>query len=124
MSSRGNYHGGGDSILGSQEPQVVRDEDYDNVKSPNSEERFVNRDEDTSEERFVNRAEDTPQQVSGSGYEINIKTLNSGYLVNVGCQQIAVERTETLIKALGEYLENPSEFQQKWFNNPNRSKLS
>lgn len=44
--------------------------------------------------------------------EINIRPLNSGYLVNVGCQSVAVETTETLLKALGEYLNNPRDFEK------------
>ena len=61
---------------------------------------------------------------SSSLREVNIKPLNSGYLVNVGCQSVAVETTETLLKTLGEYLNNPSEFERVWNKNPNRNKLS
>ena len=60
---------------------------------------------------------------SNSLREVNIKPLNSGYLVNVGCQSVAVETTETLLKALGEYLNNPTGFERAWNNNPNRNKL-
>lgn len=110
MSNRGNYC---DGMLGNEEPQRGPSNNYNTVKS--------------SDETYLYINEDEPVRIgmdNGSGFEINIKTLNSGYLVTVGCQQVAVEQTETLVKALGAYLENPSEFQTKWFNNPNRSKLS
>jgi hypothetical protein len=55
--------------------------------------------------------------------EVNIKPLDSGYLVKVGCQSVAVETTETLIKALGDYLNNPESFERAWFKNKNRNKL-
>lgn len=55
--------------------------------------------------------------------EVNIKPLSSGYLVNVGCQSVAVETTETLLKTLGEYLNNPTEFERNWNRNKNRNKL-
>ena len=55
--------------------------------------------------------------------EVNIKPLDSGYLVKVGCQSIAVESTETLIKALNDYLTNPDNFERAWFKNKNRNKL-
>ena len=60
---------------------------------------------------------------SSSLREVNIKPLNSGYLVNVGCQSVAVETTENLLKALGEYLNNPTGFERAWNKNPNRNKL-
>jgi len=55
--------------------------------------------------------------------EVNIKPLDSGYLVKVGCQSVAVETTETLVKALSDYLNNPDSFERAWFKNKNRSKL-
>lgn len=60
---------------------------------------------------------------SASLREVNIRPLSSGYLVNVGCQSVAVETTETLLKTLGEYLNNPSEFERAWNRNKNRNKL-
>ena len=66
-----------------------------------------------------------PQPESPSNYlrEVNIKPLDSGYLVKVGCQSVAVETTETLLKALSDYLNNPDSFERTWFKNKNRSKL-
>jgi hypothetical protein len=55
--------------------------------------------------------------------EVNIRPLDSGYLVKVGCQSVAVETTESLIKALNDYLTNPAAFERAWFKNQNRNKL-
>jgi hypothetical protein len=55
--------------------------------------------------------------------EVNIKPLDSGYLVKVGCQSVAVETTEALVKALNDYLTRPEAFERAWFKNKNRSKL-
>jgi hypothetical protein len=63
------------------------------------------------------------REVSVNLREVIITPLNSGYLVKVGCQSIAVETTKTLLKALGEYLENPNGFEENWYKNTNRSKL-
>jgi hypothetical protein len=64
-------------------------------------------------------------QAEPSNYlrEVNIRPLDSGYFVKVGCQSVAVETTETLLKALGEYLNNPDSFERAWNKNKNRSKL-
>ena len=48
-------------------------------------------------------------------FNISIEGLDYGYLVRVGCQTVAVETKEKVIAKLTEYLENPSEFQKKWF---------
>ena len=53
--------------------------------------------------------------------EVNIKPLDSGYLVKVGCQSVAVETTEALAKALNDYFTRPEAFERAWFKN--RSKL-
>lgn len=60
---------------------------------------------------------------SNSLREVNIKPLDSGYLVKVGCQSVAVETTEALVKALNDYLTRPEAFERAWFKNKNRSKL-
>jgi len=63
------------------------------------------------------------EEISNHVREVNIKPLDSGYLVKVGCQSVAVETTETLLKALADYLNNPDSFERAWFKNKNRSKL-
>ena len=55
--------------------------------------------------------------------EVRIQPLDSGYLVKVGCQSVAVETTEALIKNLNDYLTRPAAFERAWFKNQNRSKL-
>lgn len=61
---------------------------------------------------------------SGSSLrDIRIQPLNSGYLVNVGCQSVAVETTEALLKALTSYLNNPTKFEKQWYSKDNRNRL-
>jgi hypothetical protein len=55
--------------------------------------------------------------------EIKITPLSSGYLVKVGCQSVAVETNETLVKYLTKYLDNPAEFEKKWYSASNRNRL-
>lgn len=60
---------------------------------------------------------------SSSLRSINIEPLSSGYVVKVGCQTVAVETSEKLVKMLGIYLENPSEFEKKWYSKDVRNRL-
>ena len=55
--------------------------------------------------------------------EIIITPLSSGYTVRVGCQTVAVETNETLIKNLAAYLENPNMFERAWNRKQTRNKL-
>jgi len=64
------------------------------------------------------------QASNSSAREITIRPLHSGYLVNVGCQQVAVETVDTLIKHLGAYLKHPSRYETKWFNTGGQNKLN
>lgn len=41
--------------------------------------------------------------------DINIHALDHGYVVNVGCQTVAIEKTHELISRLIQYLNNPAE---------------
>lgn len=58
------------------------------------------------------------QGENGSNYsvpkEISIKPLNYGYLVRIGCQEVAVENYKTLIKNLESYLKDPKKFEENW----------
>ena len=67
--------------------------------------------------------EDVAPMSNGDIRDIKIVSLNSGFLVKVGCQSLAVEKTETLLARLSDYLTNPYEFEKKWFSNNNRNKL-
>ena len=55
--------------------------------------------------------------------EINIKPLSSGFLVNVGCQTVAVETVETLVSNLTAYLNNPMAFEKAWYSKKTQNKL-
>ena len=46
--------------------------------------------------------------------EINISPLDYGYIVRVGCQTLAIESKQDLIKHLTDYLNNPSETENKY----------
>ena len=47
-------------------------------------------------------------------HSINIQPLNRGFLVNVGCQSIAFETHEKMLKYLTEYLTNPKGFETNY----------
>lgn len=46
--------------------------------------------------------------------EINIVTLDMGYVIRVGCQSIAISDVETLIEKLEEYLRDPRATEKKY----------
>lgn len=54
---------------------------------------------------------------------ISINPLSSGYMVKVGCQSVAVESTETLVKMLDKYLTDPTDFERKWYSKNVRNRL-
>jgi len=47
-------------------------------------------------------------------YEIKLRFLSRGCLVNVGCKSIAFETIESAMKELNEYVNNAYETQKKW----------
>jgi hypothetical protein len=47
-------------------------------------------------------------------YEINIRFLNRGCVVHVGCRTIAFESIENAMNAINAYVSNPYEEQEKW----------
>lgn len=51
-------------------------------------------------------------------HEINIKPLDAGYVVKVGCKEFAIATRAELIKKLDEYLAQPDKIEEK-FNNGN-----
>jgi hypothetical protein len=71
----------------------------------------------------VYEGETRGEEIRNHVREVIITPLDSGYLVKVGCQSVAVETTETLLKALGDYLNNPDSFERAWYKNKNRNKL-
>jgi len=49
-----------------------------------------------------------------SDYEIHIKFLSSGCLINVGCKSIGFSSSEEAIAELNRYFENPSKVDDEW----------
>lgn len=69
------------------------------------------------------RFNDEPQaEYRGSGqivgyssdYEVNIRKLTSGYILRVGCQEIAVESGSDVTKLIGIYLSGDKMVGDKW----------
>ena len=68
--------------------------------------------------RTVERLRNDPQPLAAASQarEINIRPLNYGYIVNIGCQTFAIESVEKLISNLEKYLNSPIETEKKWFS--------
>jgi phenolic acid decarboxylase len=49
-----------------------------------------------------------------SDYEVNIRKLTSGYVLRVGCQEIAVENSSDVTKLIGIYLSGDKMVGDKW----------
>ena len=52
---------------------------------------------------------------SSAPYEVSIRQVNNGFIVNVGCQTFAFEKFETASKYMAMYFENPSETTRKHY---------
>lgn len=48
---------------------------------------------------------------------INIEELDRGFVVRVGCQSMAFTDKEEMLKIITEYINNPKETQEKYYNN-------
>ncbi len=48
--------------------------------------------------------------------EVRIKQLNHGYFIEIGCQQFAIETSEKLLSALGNYMKDPDGTEKAWFD--------
>lgn len=46
---------------------------------------------------------------------LNIRALNSGFIVEVGCHTFAIESKESLIDKITQYITNPKATERKWF---------
>jgi hypothetical protein len=66
-------------------------------------------DESTDREEYI---DDTTKSLR----TIKIDPLNSGFLVNVGCQSIAIETLDKLIYMLTKYLTDPTKFESEWYS--------
>ena len=65
------------------------------------------------------RGEDIPRPVDGGigysrDYEVNIRPITSGYILRVGCQEIAVESGLDVAKLIQIYLSGDKEIGDKW----------
>ena len=47
-------------------------------------------------------------------YEISIRFLSRGCVVNVGCKEIAFESVEKAMEEINNYVANPYDQQQRW----------
>lgn len=56
-----------------------------------------------------------PIDTGVKGREIHIRPLNRGYVINVGCQTFAIEEKAKLVDLLTQYLENPQETEDLYF---------
>lgn len=52
-------------------------------------------------------AMEEPRPVRERPRNIEIRPLDHGYLVRVGCQELAIESVDKLVDRLGEYLRDP-----------------
>ena len=46
--------------------------------------------------------------------EVNIRQLNHGYFMQIGCQQFAIETSEKLLSALADYMKDPQSTEKAW----------
>jgi len=56
--------------------------------------------------------------------QINIEQLDYGFILRVGCQTVAIEEKETLLRVLGKYIENPSRVESNWYKFNGENKLN
>lgn len=47
-------------------------------------------------------------------YNVQVETLERGYVLSVGCKRFAIESTEVLINMLTKYFTNPGEIQKQF----------
>jgi hypothetical protein len=55
------------------------------------------------------------EEIRIADYEVSIRQVNNGFLVNVGCQTFVFEKFETASKYMAMYFENPSETTRKHY---------
>ena len=48
--------------------------------------------------------------------DINIQSMDNGFLVRVGCQSFVFETAEKMITNLSAYLADPNVIEKSWFN--------
>jgi hypothetical protein len=58
-----------------------------------------------------------PELTENSGNkirQINIREVNRGYIVEVGCHTFVFETKENLLIKLSQYIDNPQETEKQW----------
>jgi hypothetical protein len=48
--------------------------------------------------------------------ELNLREVNRGYIVNVGCHTFAISTKEELLPLLTQYINEPSLIEERWFS--------
>ena len=61
------------------------------------------------------RDEPQPLRKANQIRDFNVKQLNYGYIVKIGCHSFALESHEKLIEKLDEYLKDPDATEKKWY---------
>jgi hypothetical protein len=84
-------------------------------KNPDAMEQTIVRELDN----YGSKHERSKQQLL-SDYDIHIKFLSSGCVINVGCKSIAFSSSEEAIAELNRYFENPSKVDDEWQNKFNK----
>ncbi len=72
---------------------------------------------EVAQDNTTYRGEDIPMPVEGgysSNYEVNIRPITSGFILRVGCQEIAVESGSDVAKLIQIYLSGDKEIGDKW----------
>jgi hypothetical protein len=59
--------------------------------------------------------ESTNQTCQTEMRSINIQPLNRGYVVNVGCQSVAVSSKRELKRLLNDYIDDPYQVEQDYY---------
>lgn len=70
-----------------------------------------------NEAQCVTQSQDYPQPTSCNSElrNINIQPLSRGYVLNVGCQSIAVSNKDSLKQLLNMYIDNPQQTEDDYY---------
>jgi hypothetical protein len=64
----------------------------------------------------VMEARPEPREYITENYEVIIETLESGYVLRVGCKKFAIANKNILINMLTKYFTNPAEIQKQFWD--------
>ena len=98
-----------------------------NIRKMKYQDELVASDDDEGDYELKDVAEREYDEIdapsTGNLREIHITPLDSGFVVTVGCQKVAVESVETLLSNLTDYLNNPKMYERKWYKTKGMNKL-